>query len=213
MERIFEEVYEYNNRNLSGIMQQTDANIEGGAFNVKVEKYNLRFHKFEVLDEVIAAFFATNHRDGDGVTFDMDAVMRLRPADGKIYTKYLHATVPYLSSLFTVNGSDGMWVNLKLANNGFVYVSKEGTVPHQSLNFILLPWNRCISYFTSLHRLIDGRFNRASVHYNFLDDRFDIKLHATPPAPSLIIRFEPGYPYHEDDDEYSELIPCLRHSQ
>ena len=86
-------------------------------------------------------------------------------------------------------------------------------MPHQSLNFILLPWNRCISYFTSLHRLIDGRFNRASVHYNFLDDRFDIKLHATPPAPSLIIRFEPGYPYHEDDDEYSELIPCLRHSQ
>ena len=118
MERIFEEVYEYNNRNLSGIMQQTDANIEGGAFNVKVEKYNLHFHKFEVLDEVIAA----NHRAGDGVTFDMDAVMRLRPADGKIYTKYLHATVPYLSSLFTVNGSDGMWVNLKLANNGFVYV-------------------------------------------------------------------------------------------
>ena len=64
-------------------MQHTDEKIEGGAarleaFNVQVEKYNMRFHKFEVLDEVIASFFATRFskkkRFDDIIAYDQNDI-------------------------------------------------------------------------------------------------------------------------------------------
>lgn len=164
-----------------------------------------RFHKFETLEELLFEFLGSN---GGGYTL---AQMLSFPANDKVFCKFHHCKVPYLATIKMVRFPDKLQLRIKLPNNGFVYMPKEGpSLPgtplsrHKSKSWICLP--KTFQYFK---RLIDitPQHTTASFFYDYKQECVDFLLKSKAASvPDIMVTYEHGFPYVDDDIRYSEAV-------
>jgi hypothetical protein len=88
-------------------------------------------------------------------------------------------------------------------NNRFVYVKKNGrsvSRGHHNNDWIVLDQAKCYRHFQHLRNQTEHDYDKVKVYYS-ADHRLDIKLYAIDQTqPNLMLTFEDGCPYEEDDD-------------
>ena len=101
-----------------------------------------------------------------------------------------------------MDGHDADWLNIKLYNDGFVYIEKSGlrVQRHMSRDWIALPEDKFLPYIPRLSAAVHPLYGRMQAFYNCGQQRFDIKLYPREAhTPHLIVTFEPGYPDRDED--------------
>ncbi len=156
--------------------------------------------EFEILDEVFNCFIATNERKGKH--WSWDDIITIETEHPRYFT-FKHDEIKYLATVVRVDSpSNGEWLNIKLVNNGFVYIQRSGRgVFRGQLNddWIVLDQSTGYRYFQHL-RAQTPDYGQVKVYYS-ADHRLDIKLYTNNPnRPNLQITFEDGYPYEEGDE-------------
>lgn len=155
-----------------------------------------------LLDSVFEGFIKTNkHRQRHYTMGDLFSIAR---SPFKHYFRFEHLSIPYLATVFTYKGYDYDWLNIKLCNNGFVYTPRAGDAitRHKSDTWIVLPASEALKWFSFLSSTVKPFYKSARVFYNYAEQRTDIKLYPTAPStPALLVTFEPGSPYMDDNFE------------
>jgi hypothetical protein len=79
-----------------------------------------RFHRFELLDSVFEQFLATNKHRGHHYSLNelLQWTDRL-----KTPFQYTYDDIPYLATVFLHRGAERDWLNIKLNNDRFKYIS------------------------------------------------------------------------------------------
>lgn len=168
------------------------------------ESYEQKFHRFEILDQVFGEFLATNEHQGRQYTFD-----NIMDVEGEKFFRYEHASIPYLATIRRQQLYQGPCVDIKLANNGFIYVTKDGrhVRRHNSPHWVHLPSSRGLKYFDKLLQSTDGRFASVKTWYNYQAQRLDILFAPNSPhGVHLRVPFERGFPFIDDEVPF-EPIP------
>lgn len=162
-----------------------------------VTQYLQRHHKFELLDSVLTAFLETNTYRGSHYTLP-----ELLNTPHKRFFLFYHYSIPYLATVFPVDGATATWVNIKLCNDGFAYKPREGTpiARHQSTNWVALPIPTFSPYVHTIHATFSSTHKQIRAFYNFPMSRLDLKLYPRDPTGThILITFEPGYPYVDEE--------------
>lgn len=84
-----------------------------------VAEYFNKFHKFELLDTVFTEFLQTNSYRG--TRYDLEGLLLIK---ARRFFQFQHLSIGTVS---TFDGHDFDWVNIKLCNDGFVYMKEAGT--------------------------------------------------------------------------------------
>jgi len=186
---------------------QSQAQAEGTqeTFQVLCEAALSKHHNLNLLDTVFKAFLMTNVFRGQNYQLrDLFLVKSRR------YFKFEHMSIPYLATVFTVEGHDADWLNIKLCNDGFEYLAKPGKPisRHCSDKWVSLPPGNVLPYFTSTVAAAKPYFSSARVFYNVHECRLDMKFFPkdTNTTPAMIVTYEPGYPYMDEEAEEG-LLP------
>ncbi len=164
-----------------------------------VEAMLAKFHRFEILDEVMLEFVLTNARG-----FAMPELLAL-PKNATEFTKFSHCNVPYLATVRMLS-FDKLRLEIKLPDNGFIYKAKEGASMsrHKSDTWVRL--RNVYKHFPKLVEMTPDH-QSAAFFYNFGAQRVDILMRSSDSAtPDIMISYEPGFPYKDDDDEYQEAV-------
>lgn len=123
----------------------------------------------------------------------------------KRYFNFDHLSIPYLATVFTVEGSDTDWLNIKLCNDGFEYLAKPGKPisRHRSDKWVSLPPDNVAPYFPCIEAAAKPYFSSARTFYNIHECRLDMKFFPkdTSKTPSMIVTYEPGYPFMDNEAE------------
>lgn len=159
--------------------------------------YLEKFHQFELLDSVFTQFLETNTYRGAHYS-----LTKLLDVKFPRVFQFRHLSFPYVSTVFTVDGYDTDWVNIKLCNDGFVYIEKKGVrvQRHMSKDWVALPEDmQYMQYIPGLCAAVKPLYSSMRAFYNYGQKRFDIKLYPQDAhTPHLIVTFEPGYPDGDD---------------
>ena len=158
-----------------------------------------RFHRFEILDDVFAAFLESNSRG-----YDMKKISELGMDDvpRKTYLRYEHLSIPYRATMFFICGSKDVWLNLKLCNNGFVYSSINGKKISRHKydswvcadNYVSKDMSKMVEAFRQ------AGYTTVTAFYSFEEERLDIKVYRNhEDGPNLIVTYEPGYPDYDEE--------------
>ena len=163
-----------------------------------------RVDRMQLLDEIFKAFSQTNIHQGTHFSF-----AQILSSSSKRYFRFEHCSIPYLATVNLYAGDDRDWVVLKLCNNGFEYVAKEGLQlsRHNSSSWTALTPEDTLLQFPFLSATVKTLYDSARVYYNFPDNRLDIKFYPRDmTTPGLEVNYEPGYP-HMDDNAPMGRIP------
>ncbi|KNC98890.1 uncharacterized protein SPPG_05857 [Spizellomyces punctatus DAOM BR117] len=170
----------------------------------------LRHHQFALLDSVFTSFLDTNrHR---GVNYSLERLFTMDNRHNK-YFRFMQYDIPYLATVCVYDDYDGDRLNIKLHNDGFTYVPKRGRIVpprHQCDGWVLLEsqgWKDLKGLINAFKSLSDGTaFKTCRVFYNHTERRLDIKMNSEVDGyKNVIITFEDGYPYFDDDVESTPL--------
>lgn len=160
-----------------------------------------RFHRFEILDEVFKDFLETNSRSGrrGQEHLTLGNLLHINHTNPR-YFRYEHAGIPYLATVFLHEDTNGDWVNVKLCNNGFFYVTKRVNCPisrHNEKDWILL--NSAFDYFTSTKAFLKDHYSSYRCFYHN-KHRFDMKFFNPKNGldRNLIVTYEDGTPYNDE---------------
>lgn len=154
-------------------------------------------HKFEILDEVLSNFLETNINNRKHRT--IAEILAIT----KYYTgfKFFHDTGKWHGTVLYLKDEEP-WLNIKLPNNGFVYIPKSGKPisRHKSENWIPLAWNKCLSYMPKTNEFLKDTHDRVVLYYEFAAQRIDIKFKSKniDVLPNVLVTYERGVP--EEDD-------------
>eukprot|EP00731_Ephydatia_muelleri_P021252 Em0013g979a len=167
------------------------------------EEYKRKHHSFDILDSVLDEFLKTNSWG----YVDLSQICSSR-LTRKTFLRYVHASIPYLATVFEVNGTDQkVWVNVKLCNNSFVYVYKPGETIERNNSDGWIQFDECLLHMPILKaNLRNAGFQTIDAYYSYDDQRLDIKAWTCEDdAPNLVLTFEPGYPYRDDDSARTKI--------
>ena len=110
------------------------------------EEYKRKHHSFDILDSVLDEFLKTNSWG----YVDLSQICSSR-LTRKTFLRYVHASIPYLATVFEVNGTDQkVWVNVKLCNNSFVYVYKPGETIERNNSDGWIQFDECLLHMPIL---------------------------------------------------------------
>ncbi|KAK9827148.1 hypothetical protein WJX74_008196 [Apatococcus lobatus] len=103
--------------------------------------------------------------------------------------------VRYLATIDFFRHPNYEQVNIRLANNGFDYIHRNGQqVPrHHSKTWVLLP-GTALSAFPRLSEKVASSHGRAHIWYDPPQERMDLIFEGRAGGPRLCIAFEKGYP-------------------
>jgi hypothetical protein len=172
-------------------------------FEAQMQRLAKEKQRFELLDDVFKAFRDTNKHQGRHYSLQ-ELVQNAR--EYKMYFGYEHLSVPYLATVRMQRGRDCNIVDIKLANDGFWYVTKDGRMVsrHKSNTWISLPADVAFFSFEALPQAVRGldQFVGYRLWYNFEKQRVDIEFFPEDVeqdgAVKLRVTYEPGYPFEED---------------
>jgi hypothetical protein len=183
---------------------ERDAAAEYNTF--QMEKLLHRFFKFELLDEVFVAFFATNRTKLS--LPGLCAFPQGRYPQDKIYSTFFHADIPYMATVFLYTKDGDDWVNLKLNNDGFWYkqIHTEAYISRHSHD----RWQKLPKSYYKYFENVVASFqdtHRMCIYYNSFTKRVDIRLRSIDikKHKNVVITFEPGYPDFEYDEQCDPL--------
>jgi hypothetical protein len=189
-------------RTLGAVAQQQQRGASEGrteSFKVMVQSELAKSSDVELLDSVFKAFLMTNKHRHEHYT--MEDLIRTSDTSFKRYFWFEHLSIPYLATVFTYQGHDYDWLNIKLCNDGFVYTPRTGKSD---------TWETPLECLGFLSSTVKPLYDSARVFYNYAEQRIDIKLypitphgspHGTPSPPALLVTFEPGTPYMDETVE------------
>jgi len=182
-------------------MQIHTLNEAEGAFEALIggeEAMLAKFHRFETLDEVLHEFILTNARG-----YAMPDMLAL-PRNDPVYTKFYHCNVPYLATVRMLQ-FDKLRLEIKLPNNGFIYKAKEGASMSRHKSDTWVSLRTAFKYFPKLVGMTPN--HKSAFFYNFEAQRVDILMRSSDSAiPDIMVTYEPGFPYRDDDDEYQVAL-------
>lgn len=120
----------------------------------------------------------------------------------------LFCCIPYLGTAVLVESFDYPWVNLKLSNKGFQHALRVGQALASRISdtSVTLSPQETLQHFPALGQAAEPYFSSARVYYNHKAQRIDMKLSPRPGQDrALLLAFEPGYPYMDDDAEVGNI--------
>ena len=99
------------------------------------------------------------------------------PLTLKRFVKYVHASTPYLATLFKIEWSDqNEWVNVKLCNNGFVYLYMPGETIERHNSEGWIQFDECLQEMLNLkNNLCNAGFESIAAFYSYVGQHLDIK--------------------------------------
>jgi hypothetical protein len=160
-------------------------------------------HNALLLDEVIVAFNQTNMFQQQHYT--AQELLTCAPTWGRPkHFKFIHSNVPYLATVDFWEGPELSFVVVRLPNDGFTYAHSgksemEEFARHNSDKWIELNGTLVMEFFPGLSSVIRDKFTNVVFYYNYTHRRIDMQLFADDPnAVGLMLNFEPGYPYVDD---------------
>ncbi len=159
-----------------------------------------KFHRFEILGDILDAFLDSN----DGGPYKLSELLAM-PDNFKRYSKFVHCSIPYMATIKMMPFKKRQ-LQIKLPNNGFVYKCKEGDhiARHNSTKWLHL--QSTFKYFPSLLNITPDHIT-ASFFYNYEQQRVDFILKSQlDTIPDIMVTYEPGYPYCDDEDLYCERV-------
>ena len=103
-------------------------------------------------------------------------------------------------------GQDGVWLNIKLANDGFVYEEKRGEFikRYKGEKWVRLSPKKGIERMPFLQSQIETFAESTAFYYEAFESRVDIKIWSNDPKtkPHVIITYEEGIPEYQDPVRY-----------
>jgi hypothetical protein len=143
-------------------------------------------HRFKLIDSVFSSFIETND----------------------------HCSITYLATLFLKDGHNGNWLSIKLNNDEF-YIPKRGqmlSTRNNTDNWILLEntdWAD-LKQLRTLFRSVDTADSvpiYSSARFFWREGRMDLEIYSNDLAtyPHVLVTFERGSPYFDEDVESSPL--------
>lgn len=185
---------------LAEALSQAQAEGTKETFQLLFEAALSKHHNLNLLDTVFDGFLKTNVFRGQNYQ-----LCDLFSVKSKRYFKFEHMSIPYLATVFTVEGHDTDWLNIKLCNGGFEYLAKPGKPisRHQSDQWVSLPPGNVLPCFTSIVAAAKPYFSSARIFYNAYECRIDMKFFPKDPnkTPAMVVTYEPGYPFMDDEAE------------
>eukprot|EP00824_Muranothrix_gubernata_P001302 TRINITY_DN114_c0_g1_i1.p2 TRINITY_DN114_c0_g1~~TRINITY_DN114_c0_g1_i1.p2 ORF type:complete len:160 (-),score=22.96 TRINITY_DN114_c0_g1_i1:846-1325(-) len=136
-------------------------------------------------------FVTTNHYKGEHRTwkFLLDEVEHTT-----LHPRYEHAGIPYLATVKKYDGYDYGWVDLKLANKGFIYFSHNkhpAVYRHTCEGWVTLPPAAWDKFPKTRARF--KHYEPVAVYYNYDHHYVDMEL-SHDEGRRLLITFKDGHP-------------------
>jgi hypothetical protein len=170
-----------------------------GSFTVTFQQQLQSYTQLPLLDSVFQGFRDTNTYRQQHYPFDQ-VLAEARPAQREYL--FEHDSSPCLATVVLVNDHDYTWVHLKLRNNGFRWASQPLGL---SISDTWAPQDTR-RHFPALTAAAEPYFSSARIFYNCKTHSVDIKFYPKPGQErALLVTFEAGYPYMDDDAELREI--------
>ncbi|PNW80421.1 hypothetical protein CHLRE_07g317000v5 [Chlamydomonas reinhardtii] len=209
-------------------MALATAGKEGGhdAVREHLETLFLGQQNAHLLDDVIVGFVNTNEFKQRRYT--VQELMTCAPSWGRPkHFKFVHAEIPYLATVDFWEGSQVDFVVIRLPNNGFTYRNLPCNLPcimstapgaaplrahahsgrheeeeihrHRHDGWVELDGTLLMEFFPGLAKSLGANFTSILFFYNYKHQRIDMQLFTDDScAPGLMLTFELGYPYVDD---------------
>ena len=106
------------------VLEDPDFPDDTGKFEVDNHRFVLErdvLDQNEVLGDVFDAFLKTNDMTWKNVP---TIVNGMAGRQCKVFTHYKHCDIPYLATLWWVEGAAGFWLNIKLYTNGCIFLPR-----------------------------------------------------------------------------------------
>ncbi|KAG2434873.1 hypothetical protein HYH02_012073 [Chlamydomonas schloesseri] len=163
-----------------------------------------------LLDGVILAFIDSNEFKQRRYT--AQELITCAPSWGRPkHFKFARAGIPYLATVDFWEGPHVDFVIIRLPNDGFTYAHsgqrEEGEIfRHRCGGWVELDDTLLMEFFPNLAKIVANKFTSIALYYNYKQQRIDMQLFTDDPsAPGLMLIFEHGYPYVDDQSQRRPL--------